>query len=76
MCQRIGTKLGCLKGAKMSEADGVAGKGAEHTDERIDQERREALTRLAKYTAPAMLAMLSVEGRRAGISARRFPTLA
>ena len=34
----------------------------EQTEERIDQERREALTRLAKYTAPAMLAMLlSVE---------------
>jgi hypothetical protein len=30
----------------------------EQTDERIDQERREALTRLAKYTAPAMLAVL------------------
>jgi electron transfer flavoprotein alpha subunit len=34
----------------------------EQTEERIDQERREALTRLAKYTAPAMLAvLLSVE---------------
>jgi hypothetical protein len=30
----------------------------EQTDERIDQERRDALTRLAKYTAPAMLAVL------------------
>jgi hypothetical protein len=30
----------------------------EQTEERIDQERREALTRLAKYTAPAMLAVL------------------
>jgi Chaperone of endosialidase len=42
----------------MSEAGGVAGKGAEHTEERIDQERRDALARLAKYTAPAMLAVL------------------
>ena len=34
----------------------------EQTEERIDQERREALRRLAKYTAPAMLAvLLSVE---------------
>jgi hypothetical protein len=34
----------------------------EQTEERIDHERREALTRLAKYTAPAMLAvLLSVE---------------
>ena len=30
----------------------------EQTGERIDQGRREALARLAKYTAPAMLAML------------------
>ena len=30
----------------------------EQTEERIDHERREALTRLAKYTAPAMLAVL------------------
>jgi hypothetical protein len=42
----------------MSEPDGAAGNGAEHTGERIDHERREALTRLAKYTAPAMLAVL------------------
>jgi Chaperone of endosialidase len=33
-------------------------KGEQQTDERIDHERREALTRLAKYTAPAMLAVL------------------
>jgi hypothetical protein len=52
----------------MSEAGGVAGKGAEHTDERIDQERREALTRLAKYTAPAMLAMLTSRAVAQGIS--------
>jgi hypothetical protein len=32
----------------------------EQTEERINQERREALTRLAKYTAPAMLAVLIV----------------
>jgi Chaperone of endosialidase len=42
----------------MSEADGAAGNGAGQTGEGIDHERREALTRLAKYTAPAMLAML------------------
>ena len=37
----------------MSEVDGASGKG-----ERIDHERREAVLRLAKYTAPAMLAVL------------------
>jgi hypothetical protein len=37
-------------GAKMTEA--------EKTGEDIDQGRREALMRLAKYTAPAMLAVL------------------
>ena len=42
----------------MSEFDGAASKGAEQTGERIDHERREALTRLAKYTAPAVLAVL------------------
>jgi hypothetical protein len=36
----------------------VAGKAAEQTGENIDRERREALARLAKYTAPAMLAVL------------------
>jgi hypothetical protein len=51
----------------MSEADDVDGKGAEQT-ECIDHERREALARLAKYTAPAMLAMLmSVAESRAVI---------
>jgi hypothetical protein len=42
----------------MSEFDGAAGKGEQQSGERIDHERREALTRLAKYTAPAMLAVL------------------
>ena len=42
----------------MNEADGVAGKGEQQSGERIDHERREALMRLAKYTAPAMLAVL------------------
>jgi hypothetical protein len=42
----------------MSEFDGAAGKGEQQTGERIDHERREALTRLAKYTAPAVLAVL------------------
>ena len=41
----------------MSEVDGAVGKG-EQTGEYIDQGRREALARLAKYTAPAMLAVL------------------
>jgi hypothetical protein len=50
------------------EADDVAGKGAEQIAECIDHERREALARLAKYTAPAMLAMLmSVAESRAVI---------
>jgi hypothetical protein len=45
-------------GAKMTEA--------EKTEEDIDQGRREALMRLAKYTAPAMLAVLvSVSESRA-----------
>jgi hypothetical protein len=30
----------------------------EQTEERIDQGRREAVMRLAKYTAPALLAVL------------------
>jgi hypothetical protein len=48
----------------MSETDDVAGGG-----ERIDYKRREALTRLAKYTAPAMLAVLvSVAESRALIA--------
>jgi hypothetical protein len=38
----------------MSEADGVASNGEHQTEERIEQERREAL----KYTAPAVLAVL------------------
>jgi endosialidase-like protein len=52
----------------MSEADagGSVGKGVEQTPELIDQERREALTRFAKYTAPAVLAVLiSVNGKAA-----------
>jgi hypothetical protein len=39
-------------------ADSATGKSAEQTEERIDQGRREAVMRLAKYTAPAMLAVL------------------
>jgi Chaperone of endosialidase len=46
----------------MRESDCATGKAEEQTGEGIDHERREALTRLAKYTAPAMLAvLLSVE---------------
>jgi hypothetical protein len=45
----------------------------EQTEERIDQGRREALTRLAKYTAPAMLAvLLSVD--QAGASVQCIPS--
>jgi hypothetical protein len=52
------------QGNKMSETDDVAAGG-----ERIDYKRREALTRLAKYTAPAMLAVLvSVSESRAVIT--------
>jgi hypothetical protein len=51
----IDSKSSCLWEAKMSEADGAAGRGEE---QRIDRARREALTRFAKYTAPAMLAVL------------------
>jgi hypothetical protein len=40
----------------------------EQTEERIDQGRREAVIRLAKYTAPAMLAvLLSVDQAGAAI---------
>ena len=35
----------------------------EQTGERIDHERREALARLAKYTAPVMLAVLMSASR-------------
>jgi hypothetical protein len=44
-----------LLGAKMREVKVDKG---EQTEERIDQGRREAVMRLAKYTAPAMLAVL------------------
>ena len=48
------------------------GKG-EQTEERIDQGRREAVIRLAKYTAPAMLAvLLSVD--QAGATAACIPS--
>jgi hypothetical protein len=52
----------------VSEADGSACKGAGQTGERIDQERREALTRLAQYTAPAMLAVLMSTGAAPAVS--------
>jgi hypothetical protein len=50
-------------------------KGAQ-TEERIDQERREALTRLAKYTAPALLAVLlsAAESRALVIGSGGPPT--
>jgi len=40
------------------ESDCATGKAEVQTGEGIDYERREALTRLAKYTAPGMLAVL------------------
>jgi hypothetical protein len=44
----------------MSKADDgrSADEAGEHIEERVDESRREALTRFAKYTAPAMLALL------------------
>jgi Chaperone of endosialidase len=51
----------------MSEVDGAAGKGKQ-TGERIDLERREAVMRLAKYTAPAMLAVLMSGGIAPAVS--------
>jgi len=42
----------------MKESDSATGEGAVETGEGIDHERREAVIRLAKYTAPAMLAVL------------------
>jgi hypothetical protein len=51
-------------------SDVEVGKGEEQTGERIDHERREALVRLAKYTAPVMLAVLvsTAEGRATMVS--------
>ncbi len=51
----------------MSEADARSSvnEGTEQTKELVNQGRREALTRFAKYTAPAMLAVLmsTTEGK-------------
>jgi hypothetical protein len=52
----------------MSEVKGDKG---EQTEERIDQGRREAVMRLAKYTAPAMLAVLVATSAAPAISAIR-----
>jgi hypothetical protein len=59
----------------MSEADDAAGKGAEQTGERIDQERREALSRLAKYTAPVMLAVLMSASAGAAVPVSPVPKM-
>jgi hypothetical protein len=59
----------------MSEADDAAGKGAEQTGERIDQERREALSRLAKYTAPVMLAVLMSASTGAALAVSPVPKM-
>ncbi len=54
-------------GESQSEAVGAAGDDSTQHDQAIDRKRREALVRLAKYTAPAMLALLaSREGAEAG----------
>jgi len=47
-------------GAKMSKPDdhGPADERAEQTEGLVDQGRRDALMRFAKYTPPAMLAVL------------------
>ena len=51
-----------------AETGGPAVEGSEQTEELINPERRDALVRLAKYTAPAMLALLvSVEDAAAGV---------
>jgi hypothetical protein len=43
----------------MSKADDtVTTENSKQAEEHIDQARREALSRFAKYTAPAMLAVL------------------
>jgi hypothetical protein len=47
----------------------AAGDGAEQTEERTHQTRREALGRFALYTAPVMLAMLASNGAMATVSA-------
>jgi hypothetical protein len=54
----------------MSELDAGSsvGDGVEQTADRIDQKRREALSRLAKYAAPTMLAVLMSEKAVARVS--------
>jgi hypothetical protein len=46
------------KSTDKSNVSGSTGHGAEQTEERVHESRREALIRLGTYTAPAMLAML------------------
>ena len=49
-----------------ADTDGTAVNGSERIEDPVDPERRAALVRLAKYTAPAMLALLvSAEGAAA-----------
>ena len=51
-----------------TDAGGSAIVGPQRTEDLVNPERREALVRLAKYTAPAMLALLvSVEDAAAGV---------
>jgi hypothetical protein len=61
----------------MKESDYATGKAAEQTGEGIDHERREALMRLAKYTAPAMLAVLvsTAESRATVLASGHKPPL-
>jgi hypothetical protein len=46
------------KSTDKSNVSCSSGHGAEQTEERVHESRREALIRLGTYTAPAMLAML------------------
>jgi hypothetical protein len=57
------------------DAGGSAIGGSEQTEELVNPERREALVRFAKYTAPAMLALLvSVEDAAAGVCVSACPS--
>jgi hypothetical protein len=52
----------------MSKADTQkATPGTEQSGERVDNQRREALIKFGKYTAPAMLAMLASVDRLAAV---------
>ncbi len=58
----------------MSKRDNhsAAEEGAEQSNELVNQGRREALTRFAKYTAPAMLAVLVSTSEKAAATVSGF----